>query len=110
MARCVSIQSINAAADRRQYREKDMKSVKFNPLTSLVTAAALAIGLAGCGGSSSTVEETPPPPPPPMPEATGGTVTLIKAQQDALRAQLSENGDSAVLSIAAMGSVTRGPT
>jgi hypothetical protein len=55
------IQSINAAADRRPNREKDMKSVKFNPLTSLVVAAALAIGLAACGGGSSTTPEPVPP-------------------------------------------------
>ena len=44
-----------------------MKSVKLNPLTSLVVAAALAIGLAGCGSSSNTPEavvETPPDPGP----------------------------------------------
>ena len=40
-----------------------MKSKMFSPLTSLVMAAALAIGLAGCGGGSSSskapVEEPP---------------------------------------------------
>ena len=39
-----------------------MKQKIFSPLTSLVMAAALAIGLAGCGGGSSsraTVEEPP---------------------------------------------------
>ena len=40
-----------------------MKSVKFNPLTSLVMAAALAIGLAACGGSSTTPPDDPPPTP-----------------------------------------------
>ena len=41
-----------------------MKSVKFNPLTSLVMAAALAIGLAACGGSSTTPDPMPPDPTP----------------------------------------------
>ena len=36
-----------------------MKSVKFNPLTSLVVAAALAIGLAACGGGSSSTTPAP---------------------------------------------------
>ena len=51
-------QLINAAADAANTREKDMKSVKFNPLTSLVMAVALTVGLAGCGGGSDTVTET----------------------------------------------------
>ena len=41
-----------------------MKSVKFNPLTSLVMAAALAIGLAACGGSSTTPDPMAPDPTP----------------------------------------------
>ena len=58
-----------------------MKSVKFNPLTSLVMAAALAIGLAGCGGGSDTVPE---PPPPTALETATSNYDMAKAAHDAL--------------------------
>ena len=45
-----------------------MKSVKFNPLTSLVVAAALAIGLTACGGGSSTTPDPTPMPDPAIAE------------------------------------------
>ena len=59
-----------------------MKSVKFNPLTSLVMAAALAIGLAGCGGGSDTMPDEPPPPT--ALETATGNYDMAKAAYDAL--------------------------
>ena len=60
-----------------------MKSVKFNPLTSLVGAAALAVGLAACGGSSNTPE---PPSPPPHACAAGPSQACVNARQAELDA------------------------
>ena len=59
-----------------------MKSVTFNPLTSLVMAAALAIGLAACGGSSTTPDPMPPEPTPYEMAMTGiaAAVTAEAAQ------------------------------
>ena len=90
-----------------------MKSVKFNPLTSLVMAVALAIGLVGCGGGSDNdvMEAEPEPmpmpmPPMPMPEAASGEIMLTAEQHAALLGVLPDNGDSATLNVGADG-VTR---
>ena len=63
-----------------------MKSVRFNPLTSLVTVAALAIGLAACGGSSTTPEPMPPPPPPPHVCEAGPSQACVDARMEELAA------------------------
>ena len=60
-----------------------MKSMKFNPLTRLVMAAALAIGLAACGGGSSTTPDPVPPAPTPYEMA----MTVIAAASTAEAAQ-----------------------
>ena len=75
-----------------------MKSVKFNPLTSLVMAAALAIGLAACGGSSSTTTAMPEPEPEPMPAPPTDleeTQMAAKAAADAAMASSDAAADSA---------------
>ena len=87
----------NVAADCRPNRGKDMKSVKLNPLTSLVVAAALAIGLAACGGSSTTT-----PPDPMLSEPT--------AQQRADEQMTLITSASAGLKTALMGLDTDNPT
>ena len=66
-----------------------MKSVKFNPLTSLVVAAALAIGLTACGGGSSTTPAAPPPPP------HACDAGASQACVDARKAELAALGDDA---------------
>ena len=98
-----------------------MKSVKFNPLTSLVMAVALAIGLAGCGGGSDTVTEPMEPMEPmkpmepmePMPVAASGYITLTADQEEALLEVLQDHGDSATLrnvGVGADGVVREGVT
>lgn len=63
-----------------------MRSVKFNPLTSLVMAAALAIGLAACGGSSSTTTAMPEPEPVPEPVPEPTPPTDLEETQMAAKA------------------------
>ena len=75
-----------------------MKSVKLNPLTSLVVAAALAIGLAACGGSSTTT-------PAPMPPPSEPTAEQRAAEQMTLITSASKG-----LSTALMGLDTAAPT
>ena len=69
-----------------------MKSVKFNPLTSLVMAAALAIGLAACGGGGTTA--MPEPEPTPYEQAVAGiaaatTAAAAQAAYDAVKGDVT---------------------
>ncbi|MYF29435.1 MAG: hypothetical protein F4169_11375 [Gammaproteobacteria bacterium] len=66
-----------------------MKSVKLNPLTSLVVAAALAIGLAACGGSSTTTDPMPTTPSEPTAEQRAAEqMTLITSASEGLKTDL----------------------
>ena len=91
-----------------------MKSVKFNPLTSLVMAAALAIGLAACGGGGTTA--MPEPEPTPYEQAVAGiaeatTAPAAQAAYDAVKgdvtaaegARLQAAVDARVETLAMMG-------
>ena len=73
-----------------------MKSVKFNPLTSLVMAVALTVGLAGCGGGSSTTTAMPEPEPVPAPPTDlEDTQMAAKAAADAAMASSGAAATSA---------------
>ena len=65
-----------------------MKSVKLNPLTSLVVAAALAIGLAACGGSSTTTDPMPTPSEPTAEQRAAEQMTLITSASKGLSTAL----------------------
>ena len=57
-----------------------MQRLRTAPFLAFAAAAALGLGLAGCGGSSNTVDTTPPTPPPPPP---ADLTALFAAAQDA---------------------------
>ena len=89
-----------------------MKSVKFNPLTSLVMAAALAIGLAACGGSSSTSTTTampepepPPPPPPTDQETTAGAAAAAAMAAMAASEAAKMSSDGAMAAVAGLATM-----
>lgn len=75
-----------------------MKSVKFNPLASLVMAAALTVGLAGCGGSSNTTPEPATPEPVQPPPPSDLEVTQSDAAEAAMAAKAASDAAAAAAS------------
>ncbi len=73
-----------------------MKTRRSSQLASLAIAAAVSVGLAGCGGSNDNNEEAvvTQPSPPPAKTAMTADIALSDAQSAALKAELDENGDS----------------
>ena len=74
-----------------------MKSVRFNPLASLVMAAALTIGLAACGGSSKKDAEPVDPGPTPAETQLMNIKTADSTLAAATKAMAADQTDATVM-------------
>ena len=75
-----------------------MKTRRSSQLASLAIAAAVSVGLAGCGGSSDNNDDTTgAQSSPPAKTAMTADIALSDAQKAALKAELKDSGDSETL-------------
>ena len=81
-----------------------MTSKKFNPLASLVMAAALTIGLTACGGSSTTPEPAQPPPPSDQETTADAAAAAAMAAKDAsdAAAAAASGAETATMNLASL--------